>query len=192
MVGSEQAVDSWLTAEAEAVIRQAQERARRRRRRASAVIAIGATLLTVAGVVLVTEGLTPDRPSGAGRTVPVARSLRPGLIVGVIAGCPGALSYPERIPTLAGVVTLFRGRIGYKEVRPGVRQAVIPRQVRRAVAAVEHIRRGQRFSFREAPGHYVLSALAGDRESGLFRYPPLAVSLRSGATARVVTSAGCA
>jgi hypothetical protein len=192
MVGSEPAVDSWLTAEAEAVIRQAQERARRRRRRISAVVAIGATLLVIAGAVLVTEGLEPGRPSATFRTGPVAPGARPGTIVGVIAGCPGALTYPERIPTLGGVVTLLRGRIGYKEVRPGVREAVIPQRVRRAVAAIEHIRRGQKFSFREPAGHYVLSALGGDREGGFFRYPPLAVSLGPGATVRIVTSTGCA
>jgi hypothetical protein len=158
----------------------------------AAVIAVGVALVIAAVAALVAEGLVTGRPAATGRTGTAGAGARPGRIVGVIAGCPGALTYPLRIPTVGGIVTLLRGRLAYKEIRPGVRAAVIPLPVRRAVVASEPVRPGHRFWFREPAGHYVVSALAGDRESGFFRYPPVAVSLRSGVTVRLVTGTACA
>src|SRR5215469_7778506 len=146
MMVSELAADSGTTADAEAVIRQAQARARRRRRRIATLIAVAATLLMTASAALVTEGLTAGRPAATGGTGPVAPGGRPGTIVGVIYGCPGALSYPIRMPRLGGVVTLLRGRLPYKQALRRGREAVIPWPVRRAVVAVDRIRpvRGSR------------------------------------------------
>jgi hypothetical protein len=76
------------------------------------------------------------------------------------------------------------------ETQAVIRQAQrgVIRQPGGAVVAIDRIRRGERFSFRAPAGRYVVSALAGDRESGFFRYPPVAVSLTPGSTARIITA----
>src|SRR5215469_3899653 len=179
MVMLESGAESRATAEAQVVIRQAQERARRRR--ITTVAAVAATLLIAAFAALVADGLGRGRPPAEGRTATVPSEAYRGTIEGVIEGCYGN---PGKAPiqTIDGIVTLLTGPPPATSIR-----GVIP-QPMGAVVAIEHIRRGERFSFRAPAGNYVVSALAGDRESGLFRYPPVAVSLHPGSTARIITA----
>jgi len=152
----------------------------RRRRRITAVTVLAATLLIAALAALAAEGLMPSGPLSADRTDTVVSGAYRGTIEGVIEGCYGAGRGP--FPTVDGIVTLLTGPPAATSIRGVIRRPG------GAVVAIERVRRGERFSFLAPGGRYVVSALAGDRESGFFRYPPVAISLSPGSTARVITA----
>lgn len=178
MVVLESGEVSRATADAQVVIRQANKRARRRRITAVAAVA---ALLIAAFAALVAEGIVPSRPPSTDRTGTVASGAYRGTIEGVIEGCYGSGRGPFQ--TLDGIVTLLAAP-------PAATSAhgVFPWRMGGTVVAIERIGRGKRFTFRAPAGRYVVSALAGDRESGFFRYPPVTVSLSPGSTARIITA----
>lgn len=122
----------------------------------------------VAAALLATI-LTAGRHISGGASGKLGPATRAGTVTGVIAACPGALQYPQRLASVGGMVLVMRGRGGS------------------AVVAKERVQPGKGFSFRLAPGRYVLTA-----HKKIGRAIPTVVVIRSGLTVRKMIGAECA
>jgi hypothetical protein len=171
---------------AEALFAEARQRTRRRRLR-NALIALALAVVLAAGTIAV-RGLTGSSPgTGSGGSHAAFGHLPTGTVTGKIGPCVGANATPANLPRLmrlrmAGRVTVMRGHLWYKLIRPGVHAVVYPH----TVVTSENVARGHSFSFRLRPGHYVLIA----RDDGGV-WLPTAVSVVVGKTTAANISSGC-
>jgi hypothetical protein len=168
---------------AESPFAEARQRARRRRIR-TALIALALAVVLAAGAIAVRAWTSSS--AGAGSRAALDH-LRTGTVTGKIEPCVAVKVNPANLPQWArqgraGRVTVMRGHLWYKLLRPGLHGVVYPHN---AVTS-ENVARGHSFSFRLRPGHYVL--IARDESSV---WLPRAVSIVAGKTTAANIFSGC-
>jgi hypothetical protein len=171
---------------AEALSAEARERPRRRKIRI-ALIALALAIVLAVGTIAVRSWTGSSAGGGGGGNRAALGHLRTGTVTGKIEPCVAVKVNPANLPQWArvghaGRVTVLRGPLGYKLLRPGVHGVVYPH----AVVTSESVASGHSFSFRLRPGHYVLIARAG---SSLWL--PTAVSVAVGKTTAANIFSGC-
>jgi hypothetical protein len=148
------------SADAQVLIEQARGHARRRR------LKIALSLITIAAVaggglagLSALSGGGPAARSGPGRLVlPNART---GEVTGYIDPCE---AIGVGLPYAAGTVTALRGTQTWRPDGDGTYRLQLPA----AVAASEHVGQNQMFSFRLAPGRYVIVGRYGTGDGMTF------------------------
>jgi hypothetical protein len=170
----------------EALPANARERTRRRRIR-NALIALALAVVLAAGTIAVRAWTSSSAGSGGAGSRAALGHVHTGTVTGKIEPCVAAMVNPANLPQWArqghaGRVTVMRGHLWYKLLRPGVHGVVYPH----AVVTSETVARGHSFSFRLRPGHYVLIA----RDEGSL-WLPRAVPIVAGQTTAANIFSGC-